>query len=165
VVVDSTGALELPKVPEHLVVIGGGVIGLELGSVWRRVGARVTVVEFLDQLLPGMDGEVRKEAGKLFKKQGMDIRTATGVEKIDVTGTGVKASIKGKDGKVTGEEFSHVIVAVGIVPNTENIGLETLGVKTERGHIVTDAACKTNVPGLYAIGDVTAPPFLAHKAS
>jgi dihydrolipoamide dehydrogenase len=154
-----------PEMPTKLLVIGSGAIGVEFASFYNDMGAKVTIVEMLDRIVPVEDKDVSAHLEKQFKKQGMDIRTATGVEKIDVTGTGVKASIKGKDGKVTVEEFSHVIVAVGIVPNTENIGLETLGVKTERGHIVTDAACKTNVPGLYAIGDVTAPPFLAHKAS
>jgi len=95
----------------------------------------------------------------------MTILTSAGVEKLDVSGNGVKAKIKDKDGKVSDGDFSHVIVAIGIVPNTENIGLEALGVKTERGHIVTDPTCKTNVDGIYAIGDVTAPPWLAHKAS
>ena len=158
-------AMTPPEMPTKLLVIGSGAIGVEFASFYNDMGAEVTIVEMLDRIVPVEDKDVSAHLEKQFKKQGMDIRTATGVEKIDVTGSGVKASIKGKDGKVTVEAFSHVIVAVGIVPNTENIGLETLGVKTERGHIVTDAACKTNVPGLYAIGDVTAPPFLAHKAS
>ncbi|MFS2111902.1 dihydrolipoyl dehydrogenase [Sphingomonas sp. Sphisp140] len=158
-------AMTPPEMPTKLLVIGSGAIGVEFASFYNDMGAKVTIVEMLDRIVPVEDKDVSAHLEKQFKKQGMDIRTATGVEKIDVTGSGVKASIKGKDGKVTVEEFSHVIVAVGIVPNTENIGLETLGVKTERGHIVTDAACKTNVAGLYAIGDVTAPPFLAHKAS
>jgi len=116
-------------------------------------------------VVPVEDADVSAFLEKALKKQGMTIMTKAGVDKLDVTANGVKASIKDKDGKVTVAEFSHVIVAIGILPNTENIGLEALGVKTDRGHIVTDGMCKTNVDGLYAIGDVTQPPWLAHKAS
>jgi len=158
-------AMTPPELPTKLLVIGSGAIGVEFASFYNDMGAKVTIVEMLDRLVPVEDADVSAHLEKAFKKQGMVIHTATGVEKLDVTASGVKASIKGKDGKVTTEEFSHVIVAVGIVPNTENIGLEALGVKTDRGHIVTDATCRTNVEGLYAIGDVTAPPWLAHKAS
>ena len=158
-------AMTPPEMPSKLLVIGSGAIGVEFASFYNDMGSQVTIVEMLDRIVPVEDKDVSAHLEKQFKKQGMTIRTSTGVDAIEVTGGGVKASIKDKDGKVSVEEFSHVIVAIGIVPNTENIGLETLGVKTERGHIVTDAACKTNVPGLYAIGDVTAPPWLAHKAS
>ncbi|HEU4969564.1 FAD-dependent oxidoreductase, partial [Sphingomonas sp.] len=129
------------------------------------MGADVTVVEMLDRLVPVEDADVSAFLEKAVKKQGMKTMTGAGVEKLEVGGQGVKASVKGKDGKTVADEFSHVIVAIGIVPNTENIGLETLGVKTERGHIVTNGMCRTNVEGIYAIGDVTAPPWLAHKAS
>ncbi|PZU07113.1 dihydrolipoyl dehydrogenase [Sphingomonas sp.] len=158
-------AMTPPEMPTKLLVIGSGAIGVEFASFYNDMGAKVTIVEMLDRIVPVEDKDVSTHLEKQFKKQGMTILTATGVEKIETTATGIKASIKGKDGKVTVEDFSHVIVAVGIAPNTENVGLEALGVKMERGHIVTDAMCKTNVEGLYAIGDVTAPPFLAHKAS
>ncbi len=166
IIVDSTGALELAKVPNHLVVIGGGVIGLELGSVWRRLGAKVTVVEFLDQLLPGMDGEVRKEAGKLFKKQGMELKLST-----KVTG----ASIKGKKATLTLEpaaggaaetiEADAVLVAIGRRANTDGLGLDKIGlVPNARGQIETDHEFATSVNGVWAIGDVIPGPMLAHKA-
>jgi dihydrolipoamide dehydrogenase len=166
VVVDSTGALALPKVPKHLVVIGGGVIGLELGSVWGRLGAKVTVVEYLDQILPGMDGEVRKEATKIFKKQGFDIKTSTKV-------TGV--SVKGGKATVTTEpaaggaaetiEADCVLVAIGRRPNVDGLALDKAGVAlNQRGQIEIAHDFQTNVPGIYAIGDVTPGPMLAHKA-
>ncbi|HEY6869219.1 MAG TPA: dihydrolipoyl dehydrogenase [Novosphingobium sp.] len=166
VVVDSTGALELSKVPGRLVVIGGGVIGLELGSVWRRLGAEVTVVEFLDQLLPGMDGDIRKEAAKIFKKQGMELKLGTKV-------TGV--AVKGKKATVTVEpaaggaaevlEADVVLVAIGRRPNTEGLGLDQIGLAlNQRGQIETDYDFATKVPGVWAIGDVIPGPMLAHKA-
>ncbi len=166
IIVDSTGALALSAVPKKMVVIGGGVIGLELGSVWRRLGAEVTVVEFLDQLLPGMDGEVRKEAGKLFKKQGMELKLST-----KVTG----ASVKGKKAVLTLEpaaggasetlEADCVLVAIGRRPNTEGLGLEAIGLETnQRGQIETDHAFRTRIDGVRAIGDVIPGPMLAHKA-
>jgi dihydrolipoamide dehydrogenase len=153
------------EMPSKLLVIGSGAIGIEFASFYNDMGAEVTVVEMLDRVVPVEDADVSAFLEKALKKQGMTIMTGAGVDKLDVSASGVKAAIKGKDGKVTTVDFSHVIVAIGIVPNTENIGLEALGVKTERGHIVTDPTCKTNVDGLYAIGDVTAPPWLAHKAS
>ena len=166
VIVDSTGALALGRVPEHLVVIGGGVIGLELGSVWRRLGAQVTVIEFLDQLLPGMDGEVRKEAAKLFKKQGMEFKLST-----KVTG----AKVKGKTATLTVEpsaggeaetiEADCVLVSIGRRPNTEGLGLEAIGLElNKRGQIETDDEFRTEVDGVWAIGDVIPGPMLAHKA-
>jgi dihydrolipoamide dehydrogenase len=158
-------AMTPPEMPSKLLVIGSGAIGIEFASFYNDMGAEVTVVEMLDRVVPVEDADVSAFLEKALKKQGMTILTGAGVDKLDVTATGVKAAIKGKDGKVTTSEFSHVIVAIGILPNTENLGLEALGVKTERGHIVTDGTCKTNVDGLYAIGDVTAPPWLAHKAS
>jgi dihydrolipoamide dehydrogenase len=158
-------AMVPPEMPTKLLVIGSGAIGIEFASFYNDMGAEVTVVEMLDRVVPVEDADVSAFLEKALKKQGMTIMTGAGVDKLDVSAAGVKAAIKGKDGKVVTAEFSHVIVAIGIVPNTENIGLEALGVKTDRGHIVTDPTCKTNVDGLYAIGDVTQPPWLAHKAS
>ncbi|MFN3945876.1 MAG: dihydrolipoyl dehydrogenase [Allosphingosinicella sp.] len=165
-IVDSTGALELSKVPGHLVVIGGGVIGLELGSVWRRLGAKVTVVEYLDQILPGMDGEVRKEAAKIFKKQGFELRTSTKVTKAEKTGDGVTLTVEpAKGGEAQTIEADVVLVAIGRRPNTEGLNLEAAGVKlNQRGQIEVDHDFRTGVEGIYAIGDVTPGPMLAHKA-
>ncbi|MGN6278609.1 MAG: dihydrolipoyl dehydrogenase [Sphingomonas sp.] len=166
VVVDSTGALELPKVPEHMVVIGGGVIGLELGSVWRRLGAKVTCVEFLDQILPGFDGEVRKEANKIFKKQGIEFKLGTKV--TDVTVSGDKATLtvepaKGGDSETI--EADCVLVSIGRKPNTDGLGLDKIGLTpNQRGQIETDHDFATKVPGVWAIGDVIPGPMLAHKA-
>lgn len=129
------------------------------------MGADVTIVEMLPRILPVEDEEVSAFMEKALTKQGIRIVTGAGVEKIDTGKDGVKASIKGKDGKVSAEDYSHVIVAIGIVPNTEEIGLEALGVETERGHIKVDGFGRTNVEGVYAIGDVTGAPWLAHKAS
>jgi dihydrolipoamide dehydrogenase len=158
-------AMTPPELPGKLLVIGSGAIGIEFASFYNDMGSEVTVVEMVDRVVPVEDADVSAFLEKSLRKQGMTILTGAGVDKLDVAATGLKAAIKGKDGKVTTAEFSHVIVAIGILPNTEDIGLEALGVKTERGHIVTDGACRTNVEGLYAIGDVTAPPWLAHKAS
>ncbi|MEK6636697.1 MAG: dihydrolipoyl dehydrogenase [Pseudomonadota bacterium] len=158
-------AMVPPEMPTKLLVIGSGAIGIEFASFYNDMGAKVTVVEMLDRVVPVEDADVSAFLEKALTKQGMTIMTGAGVETIKVSATGISASIKGKDGKVVTSEFSHVIVAVGIVPNTENIGLEALGIKTTKGHIDTDAMCRTNVPGIWAIGDVTAPPWLAHKAS
>ena len=158
-------AMTPAEMPSKLLVIGSGAIGIEFASFYNDMGAEVTVVEMMDRIVPVEDADISAFLEKALVKQGMTIMTKAGVDKLDVGPNGVKASIKDKDGKVQTSEFSHVIVAVGIVPNTENIGLETLGVKTDRGHIVTDGACRTNVEGIYAIGDVTQPPWLAHKAS
>ena len=158
-------AMTPSEMPSKLLVIGSGAIGIEFASFYKDMGADVTVVEMLDRLVPVEDADVSAFLEKQLKKQGMTIMTKAGVDKLEVGANGVKASIKDKDGKVTTGDFSHVIVAIGILPNTENIGLEELGVKTDRGHIVTDGMCRTNVDGIYAIGDVTQPPWLAHKAS
>jgi dihydrolipoamide dehydrogenase len=158
-------AMTPPEMPTKLLVIGSGAIGIEFASFYNDMGAEVTVVEMLDRILPVEDVEISEFMAKALTKQGMTILPSTGVQKLDATATGIKAEIKAPDGKITVQEFSHAIVAVGILPNTENIGLEALGVKTDRGHIVTDGMCKTNVDGLYAIGDVTGAPWLAHKAS
>ena len=166
VVVDSTGALALPKVPEHLVVIGGGVIGLELGSVWRRLGAEVTVVEFLDQLLPGMDMDIRKEAAKIFKKQGMTLMLGTKVTGCTVKGDKATLSIEpAAGGDATALEADCVLVSIGRRPNTEGLGLDKIGLETnKRGQIETDHDFRTKVDGVWAIGDVIPGPMLAHKA-
>jgi dihydrolipoamide dehydrogenase len=165
-IVDSTGALDLAEVPEHLVVIGGGVIGLELGSVWRRLGAKVTVVEFLDQLLPGMDGEVRKEAGKLFKKQGMELMLGHKVTGASVDGPAVTLTIeKSAGGDPQTLSASHVLVSIGRRPNTDGLALEKAGLATNnRGQIEIDHDFRTGVSGIWAIGDVVPGPMLAHKA-
>jgi dihydrolipoamide dehydrogenase len=159
-------AMTPPEQPTKLLVIGSGAIGIEFASFYNDLGTQVTVVEMLDRILPVEDAEVSAFMDAALKKQGMDIRAKTGLQKITATDTGVTAEIKAADGDVTTEEFSHVIVAVGIVPNLEDIGLEALNIaRDERGHIETDAACRTNVEGIYAIGDVTQGPWLAHKAS
>ncbi len=166
VVVDSTGALALPKVPKHLVVIGGGVIGLELGSVWRRLGAEVTVVEFLDQLLPGMDGEVRKEAAKIFKKQGFALKLATKVTGVSVKGDKATITVEpAAGGTAETLEADAVLVSIGRRPNTEGLALDKAGLAVNaRGQIDIDHDFATGVPGIWAIGDVVPGPMLAHKA-
>ena len=166
VIVDSTGALALDRVPQHLVVIGGGVIGLELGSVWRRLGAKVTVVEYLDALLPGMDGEVRKEAGKIFKKQGFELKLATKVTGAVVEGGKAKLTVEpAAGGAAETIEADAVLVAIGRRPNTEGLGLDTIGLALNaRGQIETDHDFRTAVDGVWAIGDVVPGPMLAHKA-
>ncbi len=165
-IVDSTGALELPQVPERLVVIGGGVIGLELGSVWRRLGAKVTVVEFLDQILPGFDGEVRKECNKIFKKQGFDFRLSTKVTKAERNGETVTMTVEPANGGAAETiEADVVLVSIGRRPNTDGLGLEKAGLKVNnRGQVETDHDFRTAVPGIWAIGDVIPGPMLAHKA-
>ena len=158
-------AMVPPEIPKKLLVIGSGAIGIEFASFYNDMGADVTVVEMLDRIVPVEDADVSAFLEKALTKQGMTIMTGAGVESLKATATGVSASIKGKDGKVVASEFTHCIVAIGIVPNTENIGLEALGVEMDRGFLKTDVNCRTNVPGLWAIGDITAPPWLAHKAS
>jgi dihydrolipoamide dehydrogenase len=158
-------AMVPPEMPKKLLVIGSGAIGIEFASFYNDMGAEVTVVEMLDRIVPVEDADVSTFLEKALKRKGMTIMTGAGVEELKATATGVSAKIKGKDGKVIASEFSHCIVAIGIVPNTENIGLEALGVEMDRGFLKTDPMCRTNVPGLWAIGDITAPPWLAHKAS
>jgi len=154
-----------PEMPKKLLVIGSGAIGIEFASFYNDMGAEVTVVEMMDRIVPVEDADVSTFLEKALTKQGMTIMTGAGVEELKATATCVSAKIKGKDGKVIASEFTHCIVAIGIVPNTENIGLEALGVEMDRGFLKTDPMCRTNVPGLWAIGDITAPPWLAHKAS
>ena len=165
-IVDSTGALALPSVPKRMVVIGGGVIGLELGSVWRRLGAELIVVEFLDDILPGMDGEVRKEAHKIFKKQGFDIRTGNKVTKAEVKGDTVTLTVEpAKGGAAETIDADVVLVSIGRRPNTDGLGLDKAGLKTNnRGQIEVDHEFRTPIAGVWAIGDVTPGPMLAHKA-
>ena len=158
-------AMVPPEMPKKLLVIGSGAIGIEFASFYNDMGAEVTVVEMLDRIVPVEDADVSTFLEKALTKQGMTIMTGAGVEELKASATGVSAKIKGKDGKVIASEFTHCIVAIGIVPNTENIGLEALGVEMDRGFLKTDPMCRTNVPGLWAIGDITAPPWLAHKAS
>ncbi|MBS0474955.1 MAG: dihydrolipoyl dehydrogenase [Proteobacteria bacterium] len=166
VVVDSTGALELPKVPKKMVVIGGGVIGLELGSVWRRLGSEVTVVEFLDQLLPGMDMDVRKEAAKIFKKQGMALKLGTKVTGVAVKGGKATLTLEPAAGGASETlEADCVLVSIGRRPNTEGLALDKAGLETNaRGQIEVDHDLRTTIPGIWAIGDVVPGPMLAHKA-
>ena len=153
------------EMPTKLLVIGSGAIGIEFASFYRDMGAEVTVVEMMDRIVPVEDAEVSDFLEKALVKQGMKILTGAGVNSLKADAKGVTAEIKGKDGKVEQAQFSHAIVAIGIVPNTENIGLDALKVEMDRGFLKTDPMCRTNVAGLWAIGDITAPPWLAHKAS
>ena len=166
VVVSSTGALELPQVPGHLVVIGGGVIGLELGSVWRRLGAKVTVVEFLDQILPGFDGDVRKEASKIFKKQGIEFRLGTKVTSVAAKDGSATLTVEpASGGEAATIDADVVLVSIGRRPNTDGLALDAAGLAAnQRGQIETDHDFRTAVPGIWAIGDVVPGPMLAHKA-
>jgi dihydrolipoamide dehydrogenase len=165
-VVSSTGALVLDKVPERLLVVGAGVIGLELGSVWRRLGAEVTVVEFLDRILPGTDLDVAKNFQRLLQKQGLAFKLSSKVTAVDTSGKKLKATIEPAAGGATETiEADVVLVAIGRVPFTAGLGLEGVGVaKDNRGRVIVDAHYATNVPCIYAIGDVIAGPMLAHKA-
>jgi len=165
-IVSSTGALSLDKVPEHLLVVGAGVIGLELGSVWRRLGAKVTVVEFLDGALPGMDGEVRKQAQRLLERQGLTFRLSSKVTAIDNSGKRLKAKLEPAQGGAADTiEADIALVAIGRMPYTDGLDLKEVGVKLdERGRVAVDHYYATNVPGIWAIGDVIAGPMLAHKA-
>lgn len=157
----STEALEYDSVPEHLIVVGAGAIGLELGSVWSRLGARVTVLEYLDRILPGMDLEIAREAQKLLKRQGLEFRLSTAVTGARVADGRVKVSIDGQDDL----ECDRLLVAVGRRPNTAGLGLEEAGVALDaQGRITVDSNFRTTVPGILAIGDVIAGPMLAHKA-
>ncbi len=165
-VVDSTGALALPKVPEHMVVIGGGVIGLELGSVWRRLGAKVTVVEFVDQILPGFDGEVRRESAKLFKKQGMELKLSTKVTGVTVENGVATVTVEPAAGGAPETMTADaVLVSIGRKANVDGLNLEAIGLElNKRGQIETDHSFKTKVDGVWAIGDCVPGLMLAHKA-
>lgn len=164
-VVSSTGALAFEEVPRHLVVIGGGVIGLEMGSVWSRLGAEVTVVEFMDRILPPMDKAVSKEMQKVLKRQGIKFHTSTGVKSAEVHDGKILLKAETTKGKAVEFEADKVLVAVGRRPYTDGLGLENAGVKTDdKGRVEVDNHLRTNVAGIYAIGDVTRGLMLAHKA-
>ena len=165
-IVSSTGALVLDKVPPRLLIIGAGVIGLELGSVWRRLGSEVVVVEFLDRVLPGMDGEVCRQAQRLFEKQGIKFHLSSKVTAVDASNARLEAQVEpAAGGAAQPMEADVVLVAVGRVPYTEGLGLETVGAqKDNRGRVIVDQHFSTHAPGIYAIGDVIAGPMLAHKA-
>jgi dihydrolipoamide dehydrogenase len=165
-IVSSTGALELPAVPKKLLIVGAGIIGLELGSVWRRLGAEVTIVEFLDHILPGIDSEVAKQFHRILQKQGIAVRLSSKVSGVDSSGKVLKVKVEPATGGVAETlDADVVLVAIGRVPYTEGLGLEALGVKKDnRGRILVDPHFRTNVEGIYAIGDVIAGPMLAHKA-
>jgi dihydrolipoamide dehydrogenase len=166
VVVSSTGALELESVPKRLVVIGAGVIGLELGSVWRRLGSEVIVLEYLDRILPGMDGEVGKQFQRILAKQGLQFRLSSRVTGVEVKDGSATVTVEpAAGGAAETLQADAVLVAIGRVPYTDGLGLEEVGVrKDNRGRVLTDERFATNVPGIYAIGDVIAGPMLAHKA-
>ena len=166
IIVDSTGALELAKVPGHMVVIGGGVIGLELGSVWKRLGAKVTVVEYLDMILPGMDGEIRKESLKTFKKQGIEFNLSTKVTGAEVQDGKAMLSVEPSAGGDTETiEADVVLVSIGRRPNTDGLALDKAGLAVNgRGQVEIDHDFSTAVPGIWAIGDCVPGPMLAHKA-
>ncbi len=165
-IVSSTGALVLDKVPQRLLIVGAGVIGLELGSVWRRLGSEVIVVEFLDRILPGMDSEVGRQFQRILEKQGVKFHLSSKVTAIDSSGARLKVSVEpASGGAATAIEADIALVCIGRVPFTEGLGLEGVGVKKDnRGRVIVDAYYATNVPGIYAIGDVIAGPMLAHKA-
>jgi dihydrolipoamide dehydrogenase len=166
-IVSSTGALELPAVPKKLLIVGAGIIGLELGSVWRRLGAEVTIVEFLDHILPGIDAEVGKQFHRIVQKQGIAVRLSSKVAAVDTSGKMLKVKVEPAAGGGAAEmlEVDIVLVAIGRAPYTDGLGLETVGVKKDnRGRVLVDSRYRTNVDGIYAIGDVITGPMLAHKA-
>jgi dihydrolipoamide dehydrogenase len=164
-IITSTEALNLKEIPKHLVVIGGGVIGLELGSVYLRLGSQVTVVEFMDKIIPTMDGALSKELTKVLKKQGMKFMLSTGVQSVERNGDSVKVTAKDKKGEEVSVEGDYVLVSVGRKPYTEGLGLENAGVDLdERGRVKVNDHLQTNVANIYAIGDVVKGAMLAHKA-
>ena len=165
-IVSSTGALDLDAVPEHLLVVGAGYIGLELGSVWHRLGAKVTVVEYLDRVTPGMDGEVSREFQKILRRQGIAFKLGTKVQAIENGGPRLKVTVEpAQGGEPETIEADTALVAIGRRPFTDGLGLEKVGIRTDnRGRIETDARYATSVAGIWAIGDVIKGPMLAHKA-
>ncbi|MGD0333292.1 MAG: dihydrolipoyl dehydrogenase [Xanthobacteraceae bacterium] len=166
-IVSSTGALELAKVPQKLLIVGAGIIGLELGSVWRRLGAEVTIVEFLDHILPGIDSEVARQFHRLLQKQGVAFKLSCKVSAIDTSGKTLNVKVEPAAGGGAAEtiEADVVLVAIGRVPYTDGLGLDAAGVKRDnRGRVIVDPHFRTNIAGIYAIGDVIAGPMLAHKA-
>ena len=164
-IVSSEGALELERVPKKLLIVGGGVIGLELGSVWKRLGAEVEVVEFLNRILPGMDNEIAKQFQRMLEKQGIIFHLGQKVAGVEKTKAGAKVTIEpAQGGATTTLDADVVLVAIGRRPHTEGLGLEAVGVELDRGRVTIDAHFATTVPGIYAIGDVVRGPMLAHKA-
>mgnify|MGYP006265461713 CR=1 FL=1 len=164
-VVSSTGALDLEKVPQHLVVIGAGVIGLELGSVWRRLGAKVTVVEYLDRILPGLDLEVTKQFQRMLEKQGIAFELGQKVTKVESKNNSAKVSLEPAQGGASRQIDSDIVlVAIGRRAFTAGLGLDIIGIASDRGKILIDDHFRTNIPNIYAIGDVVRGPMLAHKA-
>ena len=165
-IITSTEALELKEIPKHLIVIGGGVIGLELGSVYKRLGSEVTVVEFMDKIIPSMDGALSKELNKVLRKQGMKFNLSTGVQSVERNGDTVKVTAKDKKGEEVTFEGDYVLVAVGRKPYTDGLAVEKAGVDLdERGRVKVNEHLQTNVSNIYAIGDVVVGAMLAHKAS
>jgi dihydrolipoamide dehydrogenase len=165
-VVSSTGALDFTKVPQKLLIVGAGIIGLELGSVWRRLGAEVMIVEFLDHILPGIDSEVARQFHRMLQKQGIAFKLASKVTGIDTSGKTLKVKVEpAAGGTAETIEADSVLVAIGRVPFTDGLGLDAVGVKRDnRGRVIVDPHLRTNIAGIYAIGDVIAGPMLAHKA-
>jgi dihydrolipoamide dehydrogenase len=168
-IVSSTGALDLSNVPKKLLIVGAGIIGVELGSVWRRLGAEVTIVEFLDHILPGIDNEVGRQFHRMMEKQGIAFRLSSKVAAVDASAKVLKVKVEpaadGGGGAAQTLEADIVLVAIGRVPYTDGLGLETVGVRRDnRGRVTVDPHFRTNVEGIYAIGDVIAGPMLAHKA-
>ncbi len=165
-IVSSTGALELAKVPQKLLIVGAGIIGLELGSVWRRLGAEVAIVEFLDHILPGIDSEVARQFHRLLQKQGVAFKLSSKVAAVDTSGKTLKVKVEPAGGGAAETiEADVVLVAIGRIPYTEGLGLDAVGVKRDnRGRVIVDPHFQTNIAGIYAIGDVIAGPMLAHKA-
>ncbi len=165
-VVSSTGALDFTKVPQKLLIVGAGIIGLELGSVWRRLGAEVVIVEFLDHILPGIDSEVARQFHRMLQKQGIAFKLASKVTGIDTSGKALKVKVEpAAGGTAETIEADSVLVAIGRVPFTDGLGLDAAGVKRDnRGRVIVDPHLRTNIAGIYAVGDVIAGPMLAHKA-
>ncbi|OHC29790.1 MAG: dihydrolipoyl dehydrogenase [Pseudomonadales bacterium RIFCSPHIGHO2_02_FULL_60_43] len=164
-ILDSTGALALPEVPKHLVVIGAGVIGLELGSVWRRLGSEVTVVEYLDRICPGLDNETAKTLQRTLSKQGMNFKLATKVSAAKATANGVTLDLQpAAGGAIEQLQADYILVAIGRRPYTAGLGLETVGLATDKRGMLENQQHRSSVPGIWIIGDVTSGPMLAHKA-
>lgn len=165
IVCDNIGALDLNAVPKRLAVIGAGVIGLEMGSVWRRLGSEVTILEALPEFLSVTDIDVAKEAAKVFAKQGLKIITGIEIGDVKISQKGVSIDYTGRDGSEQKLDADRLIVSIGRIPNTDGLDADKVGLKlTERGQIEVDAQCRTNLPGVWAVGDVVAGPMLAHKA-
>ena len=165
IVCDNVGALDIDAVPKKLAIIGAGVIGLEMGSVWRRLGSEVTILEAMPDFLSVADADVAKEAAKIFTKQGLNILTGVKIGEVKIAKKGVSIDYTDKDGKAQKLDADRLIVSVGRVPNTDGLNAEGVGLQlTERGQITVDGHCRTNLPGVWAIGDVVSGPMLAHKA-